>query len=68
MRDKAGATKYLPFKSNIERQIQRVSDLAEQGDLVLIAFSGHGRHGERKSDICPTGVNQDQLPVGFALL
>ena len=40
--DKAKEPKYLPFKSNIERQLELVMNLAERDDLVLVAFSGHG--------------------------
>jgi len=56
LRDKSEDTKYLPFKSNIEQQIKAACELAERGDMVLVVFSGHGRHIAKKSYICPTDV------------
>jgi formylglycine-generating enzyme required for sulfatase activity len=67
LRDKADDSKYLPFKSNIEREIKGISSLAERGDLVLIVFSGHGRHIGKKSYICPTDANLDDPETMIAL-
>lgn len=66
LRDK-GDTKFLPFKSNIEKQIQLVCDLAERGDFVLIGFSGHGRHVAKKSYICPADGKLDESDSMIAL-
>jgi formylglycine-generating enzyme required for sulfatase activity len=67
LRDKAENTRYLPFKSNIEQQIKAACELAERGDLVLIVFSGHGRHIGRQSYICPTDGRLDDPDTMVAL-
>ena len=45
--------KYLPFKTNIERQLELVSTMAGEEDLVVVAFSGHGTHLDGASYLCP---------------
>ncbi len=50
----AADAKNLPIKANIERQIDLVLSLAEEDDLVLVAFSGHGMHAEGVTYLCPT--------------
>ena len=45
--------KYLPFKGNIERQLELVTTMAGEEDLVLVAFSGHGTHLDGASYFCP---------------
>jgi formylglycine-generating enzyme required for sulfatase activity len=67
LRDKSDDTKLLPFKGNIEQQITLACELAERGDLVLIVFSGHGRHIGKKSYICPTDANLDKPETMIAL-
>lgn|GEM_PF-634746 len=67
LRDKADDAKYLPTKRNIEQQIVLASELAERGDLVLVVFSGHGRHMAKKSFICPMDANLDRPDTMIAL-
>ncbi len=67
LHDKADNAKYLPTKRNIEQQIILASELAERGDLVLVVFSGHGRHVSKKSFICPADANLDQPDTMIAL-
>ncbi|MDZ4853203.1 MAG: caspase family protein, partial [Pirellulaceae bacterium] len=67
LRDKAESTQFLPFKSNVEKQISLICDLAEAGDLVFIAFSGHGRHMSKKSFICPADGKLDEADTMIAL-
>lgn len=52
--DQAAESKYRPLRANIERQLDLVLGLVEPGDLVLVAFSGHGVHLDGKSYLCPT--------------
>ena len=59
LRDKASDAKYLPFKSNIEKQITLLCDLAERGDFVVISFSGHGVHSGKTSYLCPADAKLD---------
>ncbi|MEQ8791499.1 MAG: SUMF1/EgtB/PvdO family nonheme iron enzyme [Pirellulaceae bacterium] len=54
MHDDADESHYRPIRENIEKQLKLVMGLAEQGDLVLVAFSGHGVHLDGKSYLCPT--------------
>jgi formylglycine-generating enzyme required for sulfatase activity len=67
LRDKLEDTRYLPFKSNIEQQIKAACELAERGDLVLIVFSGHGRHIGKQSYVCPTDGRLDDPDTMVAL-
>ena len=68
MHEGAKDRRYQPFKSNIEVELElllgeldetgtrlKKRGLAEPGDLVIVAFSGHGIHptGENKSYFCP---------------
>lgn len=59
LHDKAEENKYRPFKSNIERQLELILGLVEQGDMVLVAFSGHGVHLEKTSYLCPADGRLD---------
>lgn len=52
--DSASEKRNLPFKSNIQHHLQLILGLIEPGDLVVIAFSGHGVHVGGKSYLCPT--------------
>lgn len=54
---KASDQKYLPTRQNIEKQIKLVLDLAEPGDVALVAFSGHGVHIEGTSYLCPSDAS-----------
>src|SRR5258708_655072 len=59
LHDDAKEKQFLPFKSNIEKQIELVCGLAQPGDLVLISFSGHGVHVGTTSYLCTTDANTD---------
>ena len=59
LHDEATDKKLLPFKANIERQLQTVLSFAEKGDFVLVAFSGHGVHLDKISYLCPTDAKLD---------
>ncbi len=59
LHDDATDKKLLPFKANIERQLQTVLSFAERGDFVLVAFSGHGVHFNKVSYLCPTDAKLD---------
>ncbi len=55
LNDDATEKRLQPYKSNIEKQIELTCSNAERGDLVLIAFSGHGIHAGKVSYLCPRG-------------
>ncbi|MEQ8791501.1 MAG: SUMF1/EgtB/PvdO family nonheme iron enzyme [Pirellulaceae bacterium] len=57
MHDDADESHYRPIRENIEKQLKLVLGLAEPGDVVLLAFSGHGVHLDGKSYLCPTQAN-----------
>jgi len=59
LHDDAKEKKYLPFKANIERQLDLVLGLVEKDDVVVVSFSGHGMHFGGKSYICPTDAKLD---------
>jgi len=46
-----------PFKRNIEIRLQTVTGLADEGDFVLVAFSGHGVYVNGESYICPADAD-----------
>jgi hypothetical protein len=54
--DGAADAKDLPTKANIEARIKNVLAVAEEGQLVLLSFSGHGVHLGGKTYLCPTGA------------
>ena len=54
LEDDAKEKQFIPFKSNIEKQIELVCKLAKPGDMVLLSFSGHGLHIGKTSYLCPT--------------
>ena len=54
--DGAADAKDLPNKANIEARIKNVLSVAEEGQLVLVSFSGHGVHLGGKTYLCPTGA------------
>lgn len=71
--DLAEDRRYLPFKSNIDTQLELLlgvlgpdgkqlvrPGLAGPGDLVLVAFSGHGVHLDGASYVCPTDARLDR--------
>lgn len=57
--DGAKQAQYLPFKRNIEKQLELVLGLVEKDDLVLVAFSGHGVLRGGNSYLCPTDASLD---------
>jgi len=57
--DGAADAKDRPTKANIETRIGNVLAVAEQGDLVLVSFSGHGMHLDGTTFLCPTGARID---------
>jgi len=57
--DEAKDRKLLPFKANVERQLQTVLGFAERGDFILLAFSGHGVHFNKVSYLCPIDAKLD---------
>ena len=59
LHDEAKEKKYLPFKANIEKQLDLLLGLLEKDDIVVLAFSGHGLHFGGKSYICPTDAKLD---------
>ncbi len=54
LHDDAQEKRFLPFKANIEQQIDLVLNLAGKEDMVVLAFSGHGAHLQGGSYLCPT--------------
>jgi len=46
-----------PVKRNIEIRLQTVTELADEGDFILVAFSGHGVHVNGESYICPADAD-----------
>ncbi len=59
LHDDAKEKRLQPYKSNIQKQIELTCSNAEWGDLVLIAFSGHGIHFDKVSYLCPTDAKLD---------
>lgn len=53
MRDGAEKPGLFPSKANIESELKLRLGLANKGDLVLVAFSGHGLHVDGTSYLCP---------------
>ena len=61
MHDKANESRYLPFRENIEKQLELVLGMASRGDLVIVGFSGHGVQIEDKSYLCPADARLERL-------
>lgn len=61
LHDKAAEKKYIPTGRNIERQLDLILGLAEDGDLVIVGFSGHGVQLDGKSYLCPEDTQLDKL-------
>ncbi len=53
LHNEAKDAKNLPVKLNIEKQLELVLSLANEDDLVLVAFSGHGMYAEGVTYLCP---------------
>ena len=71
--DESGDRKYFPFKSNVETQLELLlgvlddsgkrlarQGLVESGDLVIVAFSGHGVHLDDQSYLCPADARLEK--------
>lgn len=67
LNDNAKEKRLQPYKSNIEKQIELTCSNAERGDLVLIAFSGHGVHAGKVSYLCPTDAKLDDRSTLISL-
>lgn len=53
LRDGAQESKYLPSKSNIERQLKLVPMLTGKNDLLLVVYCGHAVRVDGKDYLCP---------------
>lgn len=60
LNDDAKDKRLQPYKTNIQKQIELTCSNAERGDMVLIAFSGHGVHFNKVSYLCPTDAKLDE--------
>ncbi|MBN2291351.1 MAG: SUMF1/EgtB/PvdO family nonheme iron enzyme [Pirellulales bacterium] len=58
--DSAEDKKFLPFKSNIEQQLNIILGFAEDDDMVVVAFSGHGMHFDGRTYLCPTNADPER--------
>jgi hypothetical protein len=63
LHDKAQQKRYLPFKTNIEDQLTQVLDMVQNGDTLVIGFSGHGISKDGKSYLLPEDAKPDD-PTG----
>lgn len=52
--DGAEQQHHLPFKNNIERQLQLLLATVREQDMVVVAYSGHGLYLSGTSYLCPT--------------
>jgi hypothetical protein len=51
--DQAPVPKYLPSKANIERQLELITSLPRDNDLLIVALCGRVLHRDGKSYLCP---------------
>jgi len=56
-----------PSRANIEQEIEMVLSWAEEGDQVLIAFSGHGIEHRGKMYLCPADAVLGKLSTLVSL-
>lgn len=56
--DGASDAKDLPTRANIQTRIRNVLRVADEGDLVLVSFNGHGISAGGKTYLCPTGARR----------
>jgi hypothetical protein len=62
LHDQAKETRFHPSKQNIERHLELVLKLADsEGDLIVVAFSGHGVQLKGKSYLCPTDAERQAI-------
>ncbi len=59
LNDSATDRKYIPSKTNIETQIDLICKMAEEGDVILLAFSGHGLERRGHGFLCPQDAKVD---------
>lgn len=59
LNDGAADVKDLPTKGNIEARIKNVLSVASEGDLVLIAFNGHGMSLSGRTYLCPMEAREN---------
>ncbi len=67
MTDETKEPRLRPSKGNIKKQVELLCQLAEKGDLVFIAFSGHGVHLEKTSYLCPSDAQLDDTETLISL-
>jgi len=65
--DRADDKKYLPFKSNIEQHLNNVLGFAEEDDMIVVAFSGHGMYFDGRTYLCPTNADPERPDTLLAL-
>jgi formylglycine-generating enzyme required for sulfatase activity len=68
MHNAADEPRMHPNKNNIERRLKIVLGKAQKGDLIVIAFSGHGVHLNGKSYLASTDADLDQPSHTMVLL
>ena len=61
MDGKAEDNRYRPFRENIERELDQVLGLPRRGDLVVVAFCGHGVEVGGKDCWCPLDAQLKRL-------
>ncbi|HUY34372.1 MAG TPA: SUMF1/EgtB/PvdO family nonheme iron enzyme [Pirellulales bacterium] len=59
LHDQAQDGKYLPRKTNIEQQLEWLLKRVKPGDVLIVAFRGHGVQVENTTYLYPAGGNLD---------
>ena len=59
MNDQATEPRMRPSKANLEGELRLRLQLANEEDIVLVAFSGHGLQIDGKSYLCPSDARLD---------
>jgi hypothetical protein len=54
LHDVSKEKRFLPFRENVERELDLLTSIVSPDDTVVFAFSGHGVHIDGKSYLCPT--------------
>ena len=52
---------YQPTGANIRRQIESVTSLMTENDLLFVAFSGHGAEVEGEAYLCPSDTSLNSV-------
>ncbi|QGJ71978.1 Hypothetical protein PBC10988_36910 [Planctomycetales bacterium 10988] len=60
MHEEVEDRRLLPSKTAIERLLKMVTNLAQKGDTILVAFSGHGLHLGEESFFCPLDAHPEE--------